>query len=227
MNIRVGLSFLVVALGWTHLNFSVQNSRQLPVLNPHEKAERSKALRLEFPVSSGSQHRRKEDEWIPVEKPTTAEVLATKPAGESFHGSALHFQNWLLVSLHAAPPPKKLFPAHATPPVTAPMGGVQPLPPGEPIPPPPPPPPAPPVLTTGVPGPGVVTVKGVAKDIARARAEQEKAEKAADAAAKKAEIAAMVAAAKEKEAEAAVPAEAKVFSEPSNKVGGTVLDFQP
>ncbi len=41
----------------------------------------SSTLRLQFPVSSGSQHRTKESEWVPVEKdmPSTA---AGAPAGD-------------------------------------------------------------------------------------------------------------------------------------------------
>ncbi|ELT98408.1 hypothetical protein CAPTEDRAFT_158003 [Capitella teleta] len=61
---------------------NIRNSRQLPVLTINDKSERSKTLRLEFPVSSGSQHRRKEDEWVPVEKPSTASELAMRVARE-------------------------------------------------------------------------------------------------------------------------------------------------
>ena len=37
-------------------------------------------LRLQFPVSSGSQHHAKESEWVPVEKPTAGPVVAATPA---------------------------------------------------------------------------------------------------------------------------------------------------
>ncbi|XP_046554349.1 LOW QUALITY PROTEIN: protein SON-like [Haliotis rubra] len=55
---------------------NIRNSKQLPVLTPQAKATQCAQLRLQFPVSSGSQHRAKEDQWVPVEK-TTAPVTAT------------------------------------------------------------------------------------------------------------------------------------------------------
>ncbi len=71
-----------------------QNAKQLPVLTAAEKVAKSSQLRLEFPVSSGSQHRAKEEDWTPVEpfkaewvpvekdKPKTgkAEVKESKPS---------------------------------------------------------------------------------------------------------------------------------------------------
>ncbi|KAG1701182.1 Protein SON [Nymphon striatum] len=44
------------------------NAVQVPVKTPAEKATEQAKLRLQFPVSSGSQHRVKESEWIPVVK---------------------------------------------------------------------------------------------------------------------------------------------------------------
>ncbi|XP_067675116.1 protein Son-like isoform X2 [Haliotis asinina] len=55
---------------------NIRNSKQLPVLTPQAKATQCAQLRLQFPVSSGSQHRAKEDQWVPVEK-TTAPMTAT------------------------------------------------------------------------------------------------------------------------------------------------------
>ena len=41
-----------------------------------DRTAKAGELRLQFPVSSGSQHKNKEDEWTPVEKTT---ATATKP----------------------------------------------------------------------------------------------------------------------------------------------------
>lgn len=54
-----------------------QNAKQLPTLTPTEKQAQQAALRLTFPVSSGSHHRASESEWVPVEK-TQAPPTATK-----------------------------------------------------------------------------------------------------------------------------------------------------
>ncbi|PNF30720.1 hypothetical protein B7P43_G06082, partial [Cryptotermes secundus] len=61
---------------------NIRNSVQLPVKTLQEKtAEQSKQLRIQFPVSSGQQHRKSENEWVPVspkkEEPT-ASVVATE-----------------------------------------------------------------------------------------------------------------------------------------------------
>lgn len=45
----------------------IKNAKQLPVVTPAERLAQAGQLRLQFPVSSGSQHRQKE--WVPVEKP--------------------------------------------------------------------------------------------------------------------------------------------------------------
>ena len=47
--------------------FDLQNAKQLPNVTPAERLAQTGVLRLQFPVSSGSQHREKE--WVPVEKP--------------------------------------------------------------------------------------------------------------------------------------------------------------
>jgi len=44
------------------------------VLTPQEKAAKTVVLRTQFPVSSGSDHRSKESEWVPV---TTTGTTAT------------------------------------------------------------------------------------------------------------------------------------------------------
>ncbi|XP_064614686.1 protein Son-like isoform X2 [Liolophura sinensis] len=56
---------------------NIRNSKQLPTLTPQEKVTESAKLRLTFPVSSGSQHRAKESEWVPVEKTTAAAATTT------------------------------------------------------------------------------------------------------------------------------------------------------
>ncbi|XP_064628180.1 zinc finger CCCH domain-containing protein 13-like isoform X2 [Lineus longissimus] len=63
---------------------NIKNAKQLPILSASEKAAQSGPLRIAYPVSSGSQHRAKEVEWVPVEKttaptpPTT--TVTTTPA---------------------------------------------------------------------------------------------------------------------------------------------------
>lgn len=42
----------------------LQNAKQLPALTPAEKAHYAATLRLQFPVSSGNQHRTKEHENV-------------------------------------------------------------------------------------------------------------------------------------------------------------------
>jgi hypothetical protein len=61
---------------------NIRNSVQLPVKTLQEKtAEQSKQLRIQFPVSSGQQHRKSENEWVPVspkkEEPSAATVTVT------------------------------------------------------------------------------------------------------------------------------------------------------
>ncbi|PSN55329.1 hypothetical protein C0J52_01778 [Blattella germanica] len=62
---------------------SAINSVQLPLKTLQEKtAEQSKQLRIQFPVSSGQQHRKTENEWVPVspKKEEPAAVVAPKTA---------------------------------------------------------------------------------------------------------------------------------------------------
>lgn len=55
----------------------MQNAKQLPVLTPQEKQTQAAQLRSQFPVSSGTQHRIKESEWVPV-TPATTTTTTTK-----------------------------------------------------------------------------------------------------------------------------------------------------
>lgn len=59
------------------ITMNIRNAKQLPVLTPAEKSAQLSTLRLQFPVSSGSQHRSKERAWVLYEKP---EPLLKKPA---------------------------------------------------------------------------------------------------------------------------------------------------
>ncbi|XP_054270427.1 protein SON-like isoform X2 [Macrosteles quadrilineatus] len=64
---------------------NIRNSVALPVKSLQEKAaEQSRQLRLQFPVSSGQQHRKTESEWIPVspkkaDPPSSTQVALVKP----------------------------------------------------------------------------------------------------------------------------------------------------
>lgn len=58
---------------------NIRDAKPLPIRTPAEKLQESATLRLQFPVSSGSTHRMKESEWVPVEK-TTATATATTTA---------------------------------------------------------------------------------------------------------------------------------------------------
>ncbi len=42
------------------------------MLTPADKVAQASTLRLQFPVSSGTQHHAKENEWVPVEKSNPA-----------------------------------------------------------------------------------------------------------------------------------------------------------
>ncbi|KAH9500151.1 hypothetical protein Btru_077313 [Bulinus truncatus] len=59
---------------------NIRNAKQLPVLTPTEKQAQQAALRLTFPVSSGSHHRANESEWVPVEKSVPTPVISTQPS---------------------------------------------------------------------------------------------------------------------------------------------------
>ncbi|XP_033741462.1 uncharacterized protein DDB_G0284459-like isoform X4 [Pecten maximus] len=56
---------------------NIRNAKPLPVLTPQEKITEQSKLRMQFPVSSGSVHRLKEPEWVPVHKTTNALALVT------------------------------------------------------------------------------------------------------------------------------------------------------
>ncbi|CAG0891329.1 unnamed protein product [Cyprideis torosa] len=65
----------------TTLNFNVKDLVPLPVKTPEERAMESSKLRLQFPVSSGMDHRAKELEWVPAEpkKPESTEPETPAP----------------------------------------------------------------------------------------------------------------------------------------------------
>ena len=49
----------------------------MPVLTTAQKQALGNELRLQFPVSSGTQHRDKEREWVPVETTTATSTTST------------------------------------------------------------------------------------------------------------------------------------------------------
>nr|CAD7458666.1 unnamed protein product [Timema tahoe] len=58
----------------------LENAVQLPVKTLQEKtAEQSKHLRIQFPVSSGQQHRKTESEWVPVSPKKDSTCTALVP----------------------------------------------------------------------------------------------------------------------------------------------------
>jgi hypothetical protein len=56
---------------------NIRNARQIPILSKEEKAVQAAILLQNFPVSSGMQHRVRESEWQPVEKPMPPSAPAT------------------------------------------------------------------------------------------------------------------------------------------------------
>ncbi|XP_021360763.1 uncharacterized protein DDB_G0284459-like isoform X2 [Mizuhopecten yessoensis] len=70
---------------------NIRNAKPLPVLTPKEKITEQSKLRMQFPVSSGSVHRLKEPEWVPVQKTstttTTLALMSSTPATASFSAS--------------------------------------------------------------------------------------------------------------------------------------------
>jgi hypothetical protein len=50
------------------ITMNIRNAIPLPVRSSHELAIENAKLKVQFPVSSGTQHRYKEIEWKPVEK---------------------------------------------------------------------------------------------------------------------------------------------------------------
>ncbi|KAK3925739.1 Protein SON [Frankliniella fusca] len=74
------------------ISLNIKNAVQLPLKSMQERTMESSQLRIQFPVSSGQQHRKTENEWIPVTPPTKAEekkssglkaIEAPKPAEKS------------------------------------------------------------------------------------------------------------------------------------------------
>ena len=57
-----------------------QNARQLPTATPAERQQQAAELRMQFPVSSGTVHKDKEADWVPVEKDDIAPPPPPKPA---------------------------------------------------------------------------------------------------------------------------------------------------
>ncbi|CAH1799722.1 unnamed protein product [Owenia fusiformis] len=76
------------------ITMNIRDSRALPVMNSVEKSKLTGQLRIEFPVSSGNQHRVKESEisssqqaygdWMPVEKKKDEEKPKVKPEDKVF-----------------------------------------------------------------------------------------------------------------------------------------------
>jgi len=56
---------------------NIRNAKQLPILSATEKQAKGAELRLQFPVSSGSHHKVKESEWVPVQKKSSATATTT------------------------------------------------------------------------------------------------------------------------------------------------------
>nr|CAD7569598.1 unnamed protein product [Timema californicum] len=74
-----------------HWNAKKKNAVQLPVKTLQEKtAEQSKHLRIQFPVSSGQQHRKTENEWVPVspKKDSTCKALVPLKGAPSLPAQA-------------------------------------------------------------------------------------------------------------------------------------------
>ena len=97
-----------------------QNSKQLPVRTPQETVLETAQLRLQFPVSSGTSHRAKEGEWVPVPKttpsvicaPAAAPAIADVKVGVSSTPPAI-----LPPPVPPPPPPPAAAPAPPVPPV--------------------------------------------------------------------------------------------------------------
>lgn len=98
-----------------------QDAKPLPIRTPAEKLQESATLRLQFPVSSGSTHRLKESEWVPVEKTTaTATITTAAPATTTVAATTTTAADSVLM-----PPPPMPSPA-LLPPVEAPPTPVRP-----------------------------------------------------------------------------------------------------
>ncbi|XP_023233076.1 protein SON-like isoform X2 [Centruroides sculpturatus] len=60
------------------IKLNIKNAVQLPVKTPAEKVADAARLRTQFPVSSGSQHRLKELQWVPVEEDSKSSTKSSK-----------------------------------------------------------------------------------------------------------------------------------------------------
>ncbi|CAN7981974.1 unnamed protein product, partial [Ixodes pacificus] len=104
-----------------------QNATNLPIKTLAEKVADAAHLHKQFPVSSGNQHRIKELEWVPVEKPDPSPPAAPKSKGGKSAGAredpdAVGIAKSPPRPLPALPPPPALntfspLPTIATPPV--------------------------------------------------------------------------------------------------------------
>nr|XP_022293066.1 protein SON-like isoform X3 [Crassostrea virginica] len=100
---------------------NIRDAKPLPIRTPAEKLQESATLRLQFPVSSGSTHRLKESEWVPVEKTTaTATITTAAPATTTVAATTTTAADSVLM-----PPPPMPSPA-LLPPVEAPPTPVRP-----------------------------------------------------------------------------------------------------
>ncbi|XP_041354888.1 pre-mRNA-splicing factor CWC22 homolog isoform X2 [Gigantopelta aegis] len=102
---------------------NIRNSKQLPVRTPQETVMESAQLRLQFPVSSGTSHRAKEGEWVPVPKTTAAAIAAPAAALVTAVAvgdikvaevSSVTTQSAIMPAPVAPPPPPPPVPASAT-----------------------------------------------------------------------------------------------------------------
>ncbi|KAM7295743.1 serine/arginine repetitive matrix protein 2 isoform X1 [Ixodes scapularis] len=109
------------------IRFNIPNATNLPIKTLAEKVADAAHLHKQFPVSSGNQHRIKELEWVPVEKPDPSPPAAPKSKGGKSAGArddpdAVGIAKSPPRPLPALPPPPALntfspLPTIATPPV--------------------------------------------------------------------------------------------------------------
>lgn len=131
------------------ITMNIKNATQLPVKTHAEKVAENARLSLQFPVSSGSQHRQKEMEWVPVEKDdkkstsTTEKKVAPKP---SIKDGKRAVENVVEAPVTQAVSPTPAIETTDVPPQPSVHHPLPPAPP--PAPPPPPPPPPPPSFPT-------------------------------------------------------------------------------
>ncbi len=80
------------------------------MLTPGDKMAQASTLRLQFPVSSGSQHHAKEDEWIPVEKPSAPASSQGSSGGGAGSGGTAAAVESTASSTTTTAPEDKVFP---------------------------------------------------------------------------------------------------------------------